>query len=91
MAGKKLPSTILTVKVQKVLRQLLEARLAEYPFTAKVREKNHLSGESSILDTLEYLNTISPTSEVTYFGIPVFSPPLRGTQWIVGFRTTGLC
>ncbi|KAF8948972.1 hypothetical protein BGZ47_000647 [Haplosporangium gracile] len=33
--GKKLPSTKLTVEVQKVLRELLEAKLAEYPSSAK--------------------------------------------------------
>ncbi|KAI8353080.1 hypothetical protein B0O80DRAFT_387401 [Mortierella sp. GBAus27b] len=36
VANKKLPNTKLTVEVQKVLRQLLEARIAEYPSTAKV-------------------------------------------------------
>lgn len=35
--GKKLPNTKLTVEVQKVLRELLEAKLAEYPSTAKVK------------------------------------------------------
>jgi SET domain-containing protein 6 len=39
VTGKKLPSTKLTVEVQKVLRQLLETRLAEYPFTAKVTKE----------------------------------------------------
>lgn len=33
--GKKLPSTKLTVEVQKVLRELLEVKLAEYPSSAK--------------------------------------------------------
>ncbi|KAG0293957.1 hypothetical protein BGZ96_002007 [Linnemannia gamsii] len=33
--GKKLPSTKLTVEVQKVLRELLEAKMAEYPSSAK--------------------------------------------------------
>ncbi|KAK3818907.1 MAG: hypothetical protein J3Q66DRAFT_281983 [Benniella sp.] len=39
VTGKKLPSTKLTAEVQKVLRQLLEVRLAEYPFTAKVTKE----------------------------------------------------
>lgn len=34
--GKKLPSTKLTVEVQKVLRELLEAKMAEYPSSTKV-------------------------------------------------------
>ncbi|KAF9318934.1 hypothetical protein BGZ91_005052 [Linnemannia elongata] len=33
--GKKLPNTKLTVEVQKVLRELLEVKLAEYPSSAK--------------------------------------------------------
>jgi hypothetical protein len=35
--GKKLPSTKLTVEVQKVLRELLEAKMAEYASSAKVK------------------------------------------------------
>jgi SET domain-containing protein 6 len=37
--GKKLPSTKLTIEVQKVLRELLEAKLAEYPSSAKVKHQ----------------------------------------------------
>ncbi|KAF9097387.1 hypothetical protein BGX29_008096 [Mortierella sp. GBA35] len=33
--GKKLPNTKLTIEVQKVLRELLEAKLAQYPSSAK--------------------------------------------------------
>jgi len=34
--GKKLPSTKLTLEVQKVLRELLETKIAEYASNAKV-------------------------------------------------------
>jgi len=37
LEGKKIPGTKLTTEVQKVLREILQAKLAEYPSSSKVR------------------------------------------------------